>query len=55
MPISHQKRVYITAVPRNLLRTQNGADSLPVSLALIGGLGECRSLHKEEDTHCQYN
>src|SRR5256885_4093385 len=50
MPISHQKRVYIAEVPRNLLRAQDGADSLPVSFALIGGLWGRRFLAKKEDT-----
>src|SRR2546422_9145146 len=44
MPISHQKRVYIAAVPHNLLRAQNSADSLPVGFALIGGCGETTTL-----------
>src|SRR2546426_7595325 len=55
MPISHQKRVYIAAVPRNLLRAQNGADSLPVGFALIGGAWGRRALAQKEDTPLQCN
>src|ERR1700720_1159095 len=52
MPISHQEHVHIAAVPRGLLRAKDGADGLPVSLALIGGFGERRSLREEEETRC---
>src|SRR6267142_4963400 len=45
MPVSHEKRVHIAMVPRGLLRSQDSADGLPVSFALIGGPRERRSLH----------
>src|SRR6266403_636078 len=44
MPVSHQKRVYIAAVPCSLLRSQDSADGLPVNFALIGRPRERRSL-----------
>src|ERR1700719_2633253 len=47
MPISHQEHVHIAAVPRGLLRAKDGADGLPVSLALIGGVWGGRALAAE--------